>query len=55
MIGTDTLSRITDWDDRATAPLFADGSGAVVIESVPGRGQLLGWDLDADGSLGSLL
>jgi 3-oxoacyl-[acyl-carrier-protein] synthase-3 len=51
VIGTDTLSRITDWDDRATAPLFADGSGAVVLESVEGPGQLLGWDLDADGSL----
>lgn len=51
VIGTDTLSRITDWDDRGTAPLFADGSGAVVIESVDGPGQLLGWDLDADGSL----
>jgi 3-oxoacyl-[acyl-carrier-protein] synthase-3 len=51
VIGTDALSRITDWDDRTTAPLFADGSGAVVIESVDGRGQLLGWDLDADGSL----
>lgn len=49
-IGTDTLSRITDWDDRGTAPLFADGSGAVVLESVGGAGQLLGWDLDADGS-----
>ena len=34
VIGTDTLSRITDWDDRNTAPLFADGSGAVVIEAV---------------------
>jgi 3-oxoacyl-[acyl-carrier-protein] synthase-3 len=55
LIGTDTLSRITDWDDRATAPLFADGSGAVVLEAVSGRGQLLGWDLDADGSLGPLL
>jgi 3-oxoacyl-[acyl-carrier-protein] synthase-3 len=55
VIGTDTLSRITDWDDRATAPLFGDGSGAVVIESVDGRGQLLGWDLDADGSLLPLL
>ena len=42
VIGTDTLSRITDWDDRGTAPLFADGSGAVVIESVDGPGQLLG-------------
>jgi 3-oxoacyl-[acyl-carrier-protein] synthase-3 len=55
VIGTDTLSRITDWTDRTTAPLFADGSGAVVIESVDGPGQLLGWDLDADGSLLSLL
>jgi 3-oxoacyl-[acyl-carrier-protein] synthase III len=55
VIGTDTLSRITDWDDRTTAPLFADGSGAVVIESVPSGSQLLGWDLDADGSAGPLL
>jgi 3-oxoacyl-[acyl-carrier-protein] synthase III len=50
VIGTDTLSRITDWDDRNTAVLFADGSGAVVLEAVQGRGQLLGWDLDADGN-----
>jgi 3-oxoacyl-[acyl-carrier-protein] synthase-3 len=56
VIGTDTLSRITDWNDRATAPLFADGSGAMVIESVAeGGGQLLGWDLDADGSASELL
>jgi 3-oxoacyl-[acyl-carrier-protein] synthase-3 len=50
VIGTDTLARITDWDDRNTAVLFADGSGAVVLEAVTGAGQLLGWDLDADGS-----
>ena len=50
LIGTDTLSRITDWEDRNTAVLFADGSGAVVLEAVNGPGQLLGWDLDADGS-----
>jgi 3-oxoacyl-[acyl-carrier-protein] synthase-3 len=50
VIGAETLSRITDWNDRATAPLFADGAGAVVIESVDGPGQMLGWDLDADGS-----
>jgi 3-oxoacyl-[acyl-carrier-protein] synthase-3 len=55
VIGTDTLSRITDWTDRTTAPLFADGSGAVVIESVDGPGQLLGWDLDADGSALAIL
>ncbi|HAP76945.1 MAG TPA: 3-oxoacyl-ACP synthase [Acidimicrobiaceae bacterium] len=50
VIGTDTLARITDWDDRNTAILFADGSGAVVLEAVEGQGQLMGWDLDADGS-----
>jgi 3-oxoacyl-[acyl-carrier-protein] synthase-3 len=50
VIGTDTLARITDWEDRNTAVLFADGSGAVVLEAVDGKGELLGWDLDADGS-----
>ena len=49
-IGTDTLARITDWTDRNTAILFADGSGAVVLEACDGPGQLLGWDLDADGA-----
>jgi 3-oxoacyl-[acyl-carrier-protein] synthase-3 len=55
VIGTDTLSRITDWTDRGTAILFADGSGAAVLEAVDGPGQLLGWDIDADGSLLPLL
>lgn len=50
LIGTDTLARITDWDDRNTAILFADGSGATVLEAVDGPGQMLGWDLDSDGS-----
>ena len=50
IIGTDTLARITDWSDRNTAILFADGSAAVVLEAVEGPGQLLGWDLDADGT-----
>ncbi len=50
LIGTDTLARITDWTDRNTAILFADGSGAVVLEAADGAGQLLGWDLDADGT-----
>lgn len=48
--GAETLSRITDWDDRTTAILFADGGGAAVLESVPGPGDLLGWDLAADGT-----
>ncbi len=50
VIGTDTLSRIVDWTDRGTAILFADGSGAAVLDAVDGPGQLLSWDVDADGS-----
>ena len=55
VIGTDTLSRITNQTDRNTAILFADGSGAAIVEAVDGPGQLLGWDIDADGSLENLL
>ena len=55
LIGTDTLSRITDWTDRNTAILFADGSGAAVIEAVEGQGEMLAWDIAADGSLEPLL
>ena len=49
LIGTDTLARITDWTDRNTAILFADGSAATLVEAVDGPGQMMGWDLDSDG------
>ena len=55
LIGAETLSRITDWDDRGTAILFADGAGAVTIEAVDGPGELLGWDLGSDGSARHIL
>jgi 3-oxoacyl-[acyl-carrier-protein] synthase III len=50
VIGTDTLSRITDKTDRGTAILFGDGSGAVVLEATDGPGQLLSWDIDSVGA-----
>ena len=55
VIGSETLSRITDWDDRTIAVLVGDGAGAVVLEATDGPGELLGWDLGADGSLRHLL
>jgi 3-oxoacyl-[acyl-carrier-protein] synthase III len=55
LIGAETLSRITDGNDRNTAILFADGAGAIVLEAVDGPGQLLGWDLGSDGSAQELL
>ncbi len=33
VIGAETFSRLLDWDDRATAVLFGDGAGAVVLEA----------------------
>ncbi|MFP6654804.1 MAG: beta-ketoacyl-ACP synthase III [Myxococcota bacterium] len=50
LIGAETLSRITDWDDRNTAVLFGDGGGALVLERVAGKGQLLASDLGIDGT-----
>lgn len=34
VIGTEVLSKIIDWQDRATAVLFGDGSGGVLLEKV---------------------
>ena len=39
VVGAETLSRITDFTDRTTAILFADGAGAVVLEAVGGAGH----------------
>ena len=55
LIGSETLTRITNWDDRSTAILFGDAAAACVVEAVPGEGSLLGWDLGADGNLQSIL
>jgi 3-oxoacyl-[acyl-carrier-protein] synthase III len=55
VIGSDTMSRITDQEDRSTAILFADGAGAVVLEATDGPGALLSYDLGADGTTRGLL
>ncbi|HEX7442481.1 MAG TPA: beta-ketoacyl-ACP synthase III [Acidimicrobiales bacterium] len=55
VIGSETLSRITDWDERSVSILVGDGAGAVVLEAVDGPGQLLSYKLGADGSLRHLL
>jgi 3-oxoacyl-[acyl-carrier-protein] synthase-3 len=33
VIGSETMSRLLDWKDRATAVLFGDGAGAVVLQA----------------------
>lgn len=33
VIGSETMSRLVDWNDRGTAVLFGDGAGAVVLQA----------------------
>ncbi|HYB33312.1 MAG TPA: beta-ketoacyl-ACP synthase III [Steroidobacteraceae bacterium] len=54
VLGAETLSRITDWNDRATAVLFADGAGAVLLEPADTPG-VLSTHLHADGRYADLL
>ena len=55
LVGSETMSRIIDWEDRNTAVLFGDGAGAVVLEAVDGPGEMLAWDLGSDGGARHLL
>ena len=60
VIGSETFSRIVDWEDRTTCVLFGDGAGAVVLEaredndSAEPRG-ILATRLHADGAHNQLL
>lgn len=56
VIGSETFSRILDWDDRATCVLFGDGAGAVVldVQADDSRG-VLACRLHADGRHNELL
>ena len=33
VVGSDSMSKILDWNDRSTAVLFGDGAGAVILEN----------------------
>ncbi|MDR1870144.1 MAG: ketoacyl-ACP synthase III [Treponema sp.] len=52
VIGSEILTRVTNWDDRATCVLFGDGAGAVVLEKTEScnRSGLLQSLIYADGS-----
>lgn len=38
VIGSETFSRILDWEDRTTCVLFGDGAGAIILEAQEGVG-----------------
>jgi 3-oxoacyl-[acyl-carrier-protein] synthase III len=55
VVAAETLSRITDWEDRNTAVLFGDAAGAAVVRAVQPPAGILATHLGADGSKGELL
>jgi 3-oxoacyl-[acyl-carrier-protein] synthase-3 len=60
VIGAETFSRLLDWEDRATAVLFGDGAGAVVLEAQAKTGDsadrgVLASRLHSDGRYNDLL
>jgi 3-oxoacyl-[acyl-carrier-protein] synthase-3 len=59
VIGSETFSRILDWEDRTTCVLFGDGAGAVVLEARESEGEeprgVLATKLHADGAHNQLL
>jgi 3-oxoacyl-[acyl-carrier-protein] synthase-3 len=55
VVGSETLSRIVDWNDRATCVLFGDGAGAVVVRGSDEPGGVMASVLGSDGSGGELL
>ena len=58
VIGSETFSRILDWEDRTTCVLFGDGAGAIVLgaeESAEGERGILAAKLHADGRHNQLL
>nr|WP_218647531.1 beta-ketoacyl-ACP synthase III [Sphingobium lactosutens] len=58
VIGSETFSRILDWEDRTTCVLFGDGAGAIILgaeESEEGHRGILASKLHADGRHNQLL
>lgn len=53
VIGVDTLSKLTNWEDRGTCVLFGDGAGATVVQA--SESGLIHMVMGADGTKGSVL
>jgi len=56
VVGADVLSAFTNWDDRTSCILFADGAGAAIVEQVPAESphRILSTHLKSDGNLWDL-
>ncbi|MBB4640922.1 beta-ketoacyl-ACP synthase III [Rhizorhapis suberifaciens] len=55
VIGSETFSRILDWEDRTTCVLFGDGAGATILSAAEDGRGILATKLHADGRFNDLL
>lgn len=55
LVGAETTSRLLNWDYRATAVLFADGAGAVVLKADDSGAGVLLSHMGSDGSGADIL
>ncbi len=55
VIGTDTMTKYTDWEDRASCVLFGDGAGAAVVTPCADDDGILAFDMGADGTKSDVL
>jgi 3-oxoacyl-[acyl-carrier-protein] synthase-3 len=55
VVGAETMSRVTDPEDRGTVILFGDGAAAAVLGRSQGEPSLLAWELGCDGSGAALI
>jgi 3-oxoacyl-[acyl-carrier-protein] synthase-3 len=55
VIGAELLSRITNWEDRATCVLFGDGAGVAVVQPSDGKYGIINTHIKSDGRLTYLL
>lgn len=53
IIGSESLSNLTDWEDRGTCILFGDGAGAAVVQAREGRNYKIA--AHSDGAKGEAL
>ncbi|HMI53122.1 MAG TPA: beta-ketoacyl-ACP synthase III [Candidatus Saccharimonadales bacterium] len=55
VIGSDTMTSILDYKDRATCVLFGDGAGAALLEPAKEEEGILDFEHDVDGAGGTSL
>jgi 3-oxoacyl-[acyl-carrier-protein] synthase-3 len=55
VVGSEVLSKFTDWEDRSTCVLFGDGAGAVILSPTSEERGIISTHIYSDGRLGDLL